>query len=113
MRLHFVVSGILLTLHFIDFALAAPVPAQEIPHTGDDVMDIPKDATTMLGKRDSKFNDLLFVLFGDRYVNPEELPAAIRLAPADGWTDATQPLASIPEEPEPVSSPDHGSPSPR
>ena len=32
--------------------------------------------------------------------------------PADGWTDVTQPLSPIPEEPSPVSSPDHVPPNP-
>jgi hypothetical protein len=33
-------------------------------------------------------------------------------APADGWTILKQPLPSIPEEPSPVSSPEHAPPSP-
>jgi hypothetical protein len=40
---------------------------------------------------------------------PPPRPAS---GPADGWTDLKQPLPSIPEEPSPVSSPDHAPPSP-
>ncbi|KAF8502828.1 hypothetical protein F5888DRAFT_1120726 [Russula emetica] len=52
MRRHYIVSGILLILAIINFALAAPVLVQERRQTGIDVAHIPnKDMITVLGKR--------------------------------------------------------------
>ena len=51
MRRYDIVSGILLILSIIDFALAAPVPVQEKRQTCVDVVHIPKDVTTVLEKR--------------------------------------------------------------
>jgi len=121
MRRSYVVSGILLILHTFDFAVAAPVLAHEKPQAGVDMVHISKDAITTLGKRGGEMDDLLFIISGgakDRYISPEEsLVAKGRLAHADGGTDVKQSaqplrLPPIPEEPESVSSPDHGSPSP-
>jgi hypothetical protein len=50
-RYNIVVSGILLILSMIDFALAAPVLVQEKRQTFVDVVHIPKDVITVLGKR--------------------------------------------------------------
>jgi hypothetical protein len=51
MRRHDIVSGILLILSIIDFALAAPVLVQEKRPAGVNVMHVPKDVITVLGKR--------------------------------------------------------------
>jgi len=51
MRRYDIVSGILLILSIIDFALAAPVSAQEERRARVDVAHVPKDVTTVLGKR--------------------------------------------------------------
>jgi hypothetical protein len=63
MRLYSMVSGILLILPIIDFAVAAPVRLQEKRQAGADVVHIPEDATTMLGKRGE--DGVLFKLFSD------------------------------------------------
>jgi hypothetical protein len=121
MRRYYIVSGILLILPIIDFAVAAPVLVQEKRQAGVDVVHIPEDAITMLGKRGDELNELWLKLFGhpeDHFAKPEESSAARPSSssppsgPADGWTDVKQPLPSIPEEPSPVSSPDHAPPSP-
>jgi hypothetical protein len=51
MRRYDIVSGILLILSIIDFALAAPVSTQEKPQERVDVVHVPKDVITVLGKR--------------------------------------------------------------
>jgi len=51
MRRYDIVSGIILILSFIDFAIAAPVLVQEKHQAGVDVVHIPKDVMTVLGKR--------------------------------------------------------------
>jgi hypothetical protein len=76
---------------------------------------------TILGKRGNELDELLLIdkLLGPsdvHFARPEESSAAhlsSSSAPpelADGWTDLSRPLPSIPEEPSPVSSPDHASP---
>jgi hypothetical protein len=109
MRRYYIFSGILLVLPIINFAVAAPALVQDKRQPGVDVVHIPEDAITMLGKRGDGLNELWLKLFGpfkDHFAKPES-SAARPSAPADGWTDLEQPLPSIPEEPEPVSSPDH------
>ena len=49
---------------------------------------------------------------GDHFAKPESSSSSLPSRPADGWTDVKQPLSPIPEEPSPVSSPDHALPSP-
>jgi hypothetical protein len=126
MRRYYIISGILLILPVIDFAVAAPVLVQEECQAGVDVMRIPEDAITMLGKRGEL--PVLLDLFGnpgesdfvklEDSAKPESSSAARPSSssppspPADGWTNVKQPLPSIPEEPPPVSSPDHALPSP-
>ncbi|KAF8502880.1 hypothetical protein F5888DRAFT_1123112 [Russula emetica] len=123
MRSYYIVSGILLILRIIDFAVAAPasVLVQEKRQAGVDVVPIPEDAITMSGKRGDNFDELVLELFGvpkDHSEKPESSSAARPSSssqpsePAVGWTDLTQPLPSIPEEPSPVSSPDHAPPNP-
>ena len=51
MRRYDTVFEILLILSIIDFALAAPVLAQEKRQAGVDALHIPKDVKTVLGKR--------------------------------------------------------------
>ena len=51
MRRYDIVTGILLILSIIDFALAAPVLVQEPHQARVDVVHIPKDAITVLRKR--------------------------------------------------------------
>jgi hypothetical protein len=51
MRRYDIVSGILLILSIIDFALAAPVLAQEKRQAGVDALHIPKDVIAVLGTR--------------------------------------------------------------
>ncbi|KAI0274464.1 hypothetical protein BGY98DRAFT_1188510 [Russula aff. rugulosa BPL654] len=51
MRRYDIVTGILLVLSIIDFALAAPVLVQEKHQAHVDAVHIPKDLTTILGKR--------------------------------------------------------------
>ena len=51
MRRYDIVTGILLILSIIDFALAAPVLGQEKHEARADMVHMPKDVTTVLGKR--------------------------------------------------------------
>ena len=51
MRRYDIISGILLILSIIDFALAAPVPVQEKREAHVDVAHMPKDVITILEKR--------------------------------------------------------------
>jgi hypothetical protein len=72
MRRYNIVSGILLILSIIDFALAAPVLVQEKRQAWVNVVHIPKDVITVLGKRwDEDLKKLLREYF-DNLGNPEE-----------------------------------------
>jgi hypothetical protein len=51
MRRYDVVSGIIFILFIIDSALASPVLVQEKRQTYADVLHVPKDVITVLGKR--------------------------------------------------------------
>jgi hypothetical protein len=51
MRRYDIVSGILLILSIIDFAIAAPISVQEKCQSCVDVVNIPKDVIIVLGKR--------------------------------------------------------------
>jgi len=85
---------------------------------------VPGDAITMLGKRGDELSELWLKYLSrieNHFPKPEESsaarpsPSSPPLVPEGRWTDLKQPLPSIPEEPEelsPVSSPDHGPPSP-
>ena len=48
---YYIVSGILLVLHITDFAAAAPALVAEKRQAGVDVVHVPEDTITMLGKR--------------------------------------------------------------
>jgi hypothetical protein len=124
MRLYNIVSGIILILPIIDFAVTAPVLVQEKRQARVDVVHIPGDAMTMLGKRGGDSGEL-FELWVELFdhpeshfpTKPEELPAARPSlssqpsGPAGGSTDVEQPLPPIHEEPVAVSSQVHAPPS--
>jgi hypothetical protein len=64
MRRYDIVSGILLILFIINFALAAPVLVQEKRQVVVDAAHIPKDVVTVLGKRgDDELEELLAEYF--------------------------------------------------
>jgi hypothetical protein len=122
MRLHnIVVSGILLILPIIDFAVTAPVLGREKLQARVDVAHIPEDAMTVLRKRGDELDELWIKLFGHSESHfspkPEELPTTHspltlpKSEPANGPIDVEQPLPSIPEEPPQVPSPDRAPPS--
>jgi hypothetical protein len=108
MRRYYMVFGILLILPIIDFAVGAPVPAQEKLQAGVDVAH-PGDAITMMGKRGDPFEDLYLMLVSrpSKSWQPS--------MPSGGWTKLKQPLSPIPEEPplepNPASSPANSEPS--
>jgi hypothetical protein len=108
MRRYYIVSGILLILPIIDFAVAAPALVQEKRQVGVDAVHIPEAAITMLEKRGDELNELWFNYlshFENYFAKPEESsvarppPSSPPSGPKDGWTDVSQPLPSIPEEP--------------
>ena len=112
-RLYYIVSGILLILP-INFAVAAPMLAQQKPESHVDVVHMPEDAMTMLGKRAGEFDKLFQDIFGDTesesFAIPEEsatLPSSSSQpsGPADESMTVEKPQPSI-EEPPQVSSPD-------
>jgi hypothetical protein len=51
MRRYDIVYGILLIISIIDFAVAAPILVHEKRQARFDVVHIPRDAVTVLGKR--------------------------------------------------------------
>jgi hypothetical protein len=106
MRRYYIFSGILLILPIIDFAIAAPVSVQEDRQAYVDVVHIPEEAMSMLGKR-MEFNELWnkFLTDPDKkyFPKPEGSRPTPSALPAPAWMDV-QPL---PEEPPPLSNPDH------
>jgi hypothetical protein len=119
MRRYSIVSGILLILPIIDFALAAPVLVQEKRQAGVDVLHTPEDTITMLGKRGDELNELwLKLLNEDHFAKPEESSATRPSSgsppsgPADGWVDVEEQPLSDPGGWSPVSSPVHTPSSP-
>ena len=98
MRRYDIVSGILLILSVIDFALAAPVLVQENCHA--DIVHIPKDETTVLGKRTNGIDEL------EKFLKSLEMPdessdSHVPSIPALVGTDHAPPSSAPPE-------PDHG-----
>ncbi|KAF8502831.1 hypothetical protein F5888DRAFT_1800384 [Russula emetica] len=87
MRRYDIVSGILLILSIIDFALAAPVLVQERPQAGIDVAHIPKDVMIVLGKRkdEEELEKLLEKYFetGGKPVDSSGAHAPSSSAPSD------------------------------
>ena len=106
MRRYDIVSGILLILSIIDFAFAAPVLVQENCYA--DMVHMPKDEITMLGKRTYGAEEL------EEFVKSLEIPGEwpnwhepSSSAPAGPASDHA-PARLAPAGPEP---PDHASPS--
>jgi hypothetical protein len=64
MRLYYIVSGILLILPIINLVVTAPVLVQEKLQARVDVVHMPKDAGTKLGKRGGELDELWVKLFG-------------------------------------------------
>lgn len=119
MRQYYITSGILLILSIIDFTVAAPALVREKGQTGVDVMRIPENVITMLGKRVDELpvSELWhkYLSGEDDVAKPEESSASSSLSPsvpADRLPDINQPPP--PEEPLSglVSSPVHAPPSP-
>ncbi|KAI0270882.1 hypothetical protein BGY98DRAFT_1100588 [Russula aff. rugulosa BPL654] len=106
MRRYYITSGILFVLPIIDFAIAAPVRVQKEPRVGVEVVQSPKDATTMLGKRGLD----LFKIIGfpvDDFPDLEDFvinPGPRLSQPSFSPTGEEKP-PSTPEEPS-VTSPD-------
>ena len=102
MRRYDLVSGILLILSIIDFALAAPVSAQEKQQEIADVAQIPKDVISVLGKRWEEDLGKLgeeFLKTGDNPVVSSDLHPSSGSAPSglDGsgsTTNVVQPPAA-------------------
>jgi hypothetical protein len=72
MRRYDIVSGILLILSIIDFALAAPVLVQEKRQACVDVVHIPKDVIPVLGKRGDEELEKLAAEYFKPLENPIE-----------------------------------------
>jgi hypothetical protein len=118
MRLYYMVSGILLILPTIYFAVATPVPVQEKHKRPVDMGLIPEDSKTMLGKRGDEVEmyelSRLILAYGQKpdrvhenpFAKPEGSSAApppssprpSRKKPKGGWTDLKKLLPTIPED---------------
>jgi hypothetical protein len=99
MRRHDIVSGILLILSIIDFALAAPVLVQEKRQACVDAVHIPRDVTdviTVLGKRGPGEEDL------DKLANLAKEHLETGEKPVES-SDAHAPPSSAPPGPDPGS----------
>ena len=106
MRRYYIVSGILLILPIIDFTVAAPVLIQEKRHVGVDVVHIPEDAITLLGKRgDADDLDELLRIYEDHFAKPEESSAA---RPSSAMSDADYELVDAHAPPNPGTSTESG-----
>ena len=105
MRRYNIVSGILFIFPIIDFVLAAPVLVQEESQAYVDLFHIPKDVTTMLGKRGSGDLENLVLDYFKMSEKPEEssdthvLSSSAPLQSDHGLTNVGQA-----PEPNPVSS---------
>jgi len=108
MRRHYIASGILLILPIIDFAVAAPALVREKLQAGVDVVRIPEDAVTTLGKRGDRYEQW-FEYVENHFAKPEAPPSARPLSsspPYEWGTEVRKPLPSIPEGPESLSDSD-------
>src|SRR6266576_7365827 len=96
MRRYDIISGILLILSIIDFALAAPVSVEEKRQERVDVVHIPKDVITVLGKRWEEDLEKL----GEEYLKmggkPVESSSSALSGPDHGSTNVVQPPAPNP-----------------
>ena len=104
MRRYIIVFGILLILSIIDLALAAPVLVQDKRQGWVDVIDIPEDAKTALGKRVGA--DAIEQLWDKWYF--EGLWGKPKKSPGAPASSTSTPSGSAPSGSEP-SGPDHAS----
>ena len=96
MRRYDLVSGILLILSIVDFALAAPVSAQEKHQENADVVHVPtEDVINVLGKRWEEDLEKLgeeFLKTGGKLVeSSSSVPSGVD---DHGWTNVVQPPAA-------------------
>ena len=116
MRRYGIVSGVLLILFIIDFALAAPVLVQEKRQASVDVVYMPRDVITMLGKRmDEDFNEFSRLVEGyyktwKEPVEPSEAHGSSSPAPP-GPEDGSTNVSPAPV-PDPAPSDAHGTSGP-
>ena len=110
MRRYNIVSGILLFLSIIDFALAAPVSMQEKRQEHVDVVHMPKDVITVLEERWEEDLEKL----GEEYLKtggkPVDSSSSTASGPDHGSTNVVQPPvvpnpASSTTNPEPLTEP--------
>ena len=113
MRRYDVVSGILLVLCIIDFALAAPVPVQEKRRSHVNAVHAPKDVIAVFGKRVDEELGKLGKL-AEEHFETSEKPAEPLDAPASPipTPPGSEPGHATPDnvkasEPNPASSPAH------
>ena len=96
MRLYDIVSGILLILSVIDFALAAPVLVQEKRQAWVDVVHLPKDVITVLDKRGDEELEKLAAEYFNSWERPIDSSdghassSSAPLGPDHGSTDVVQ-----------------------
>jgi hypothetical protein len=86
MRWHIIVSGIVI-LSIIDFTLAAPVLVQEKRQACAEVVNIPNEVVTVLGKRG---DDDLDKLVEEYFQKPVESPTSVPPGPNHGSTNMVQ-----------------------
>ena len=110
MRPFCVVTGILLFLPIIDFAVAAPVSVGQKPQARVDVVKIPENAANMLGRRGDELYEMYLDLFGhSEESSAAHLPSGpppSESGPSDGLMNVDKQQQFIPKEPSQVSSPD-------
>jgi hypothetical protein len=110
MRRYDILSGILLTLPIIGFALAAPVQVQEKRQSCVDVVHLPRDAITVLEKRANEDEDFeKFVSLVDGYIktwketfgtsNRHASSSSALPGPEDGPTNVVQAPVPNPASP--------------
>ena len=102
MRLYYTVSGIILILPIINFAVAAPVLVQERRQTGINVVYTPKEAMTISRKRGNELDEMWLEVLGHPESNflpkleklsaPHPLSNPPPSGPADVSMDFEQPL---------------------
>ena len=112
MRRYDILSGILVILSIIGFALAAPIPVQEKRQAYIDVVHIPRDAITVSAKRGNE--DLDFARLALEYfkkmqkpVESSDAPASSGLAPLGPDHESTNVVQAA--VPNPASSDAHAS----
>ena len=101
MRRYDIVSGIILILSFIDFALAAPALVQRNHQAGVDAVHIPKDAITMLGKRGADELEHVVEEYFKTSVKPVE-PSDARASLSSAPPGPDQGLTNMEQAPGPI-----------